>query len=578
MISWIFNTFWEPFFQYPFMQKALLGCIALALGCGPMGTFLVLRRMSLIGDALSHGILPGVAIAFLISGFSIVSMSLGGVIAGLIFAYLAHVITQRTVLSTDNVFAALFIFSMALGIFILSVAGGYMDVMHILIGNVLVLSKANLLWIGSIASLTLLGLACFYRPLIIYAFDPPFFRTSYGKAQTVEILFLTFLTLNLVSAFQALGTLMALGVLLLPAITARLMTKQIWILIITATGLAIVGSYLGLLISYHASWPSGPVIILVLGSFYGMGLLYRLFPRHVTLLGWSVLWLLILTPLLLPQVKKPVAPIMASFTVLADMTRNIVPSQLRVDSLVGPDRDPHVYEPSPGDLIRLLKADVVVINGLRLEAHWLDRLIKSGTLQGKVINASAGCLPRFFQSGNNRVPDPHAWHDVKNAQRYVTNIARALSQFWSGEASLIQSRAQRYQKKLIRLERWIQNQRHQLKIQQPRVITTHDGFGYFGAAYRIKFLTPLGPSTSAEPSAKDIARIIHVAQKQHIRSIFLENMISPALMSMIARELGVSLSGTLYSDALSAPGGPAPTYIRMMRHNARTLFTSLSNV
>jgi zinc/manganese transport system permease protein len=260
--------FIQPFVQFDFMRRALLSSLALAMGCSPLGCFFIVRRMSLVGDALSHGLFPGVALAFLGFGFSVAAMSIGGVLTGFLFGLISFGVTYKTRLEADNTFAVLFLTALALGLFILSVAGGYMDIMHILMGNLLVLSTESLLWIGVISTITLVSLALFYRSFVLHAFDPTFFRAVGGKPFVMEILGLLLLTLNLVAAFQALGTLLALGLLLLPGIVARLYVRQFWLVVGLASLLAFGASYMGLCLSYHFGWPTGPLIILLLGMTY----------------------------------------------------------------------------------------------------------------------------------------------------------------------------------------------------------------------------------------------------------------------------------------------------------------------
>jgi len=258
----------EPFVEYGFMRRALVACLALALGAGPVGTFLVLRRMSLMGDAMGHAILPGAAIAFLVAGLSLWAMSLGGFIAGLTVVLLAGIVSRVTALREDASLAGFYLISLALGVLIVSMRGSSVDLLHVLFGTILSVDDAALLLVAAIASLTLVTLAVIYRPLVIECFDPAFLRATTGGGTLWHFIFLTLVVLNLVAGFQALGTLMALGLMMLPAAAARFWAGAVWSLAALSMAMAFASGLIGLLISYNFSLPSGPSIILTAGGFY----------------------------------------------------------------------------------------------------------------------------------------------------------------------------------------------------------------------------------------------------------------------------------------------------------------------
>ena len=262
-----------PFTEFAFMRRALVGCLALAIGCGPVGVFLVLRRMSLVGDAMSHAVLPGAAVGFLLGGLSLPAMSLGGFVAGLAVALLSGLVARLTPQKEDASFAAFYLMSLALGVLIVSLRGSQVDLMHVLFGTILAVDDMALLLVASIASLTLALLALLYRPLIVECFDPGFLRVQSGWGGPVHLLFITLVVVNLVAGFQALGTLMAVGLMMLPAASARFWAETVPGLIGTAMLLAFVSGYGGLVLSFAADLPSGPSIVLIAGGFYLLSLL-----------------------------------------------------------------------------------------------------------------------------------------------------------------------------------------------------------------------------------------------------------------------------------------------------------------
>lgn len=269
----IVETLVAPFTDYAFMRRALAGCLALSLGAAPVGVFLMLRRMSLIGDAMGHAILPGAAVGFLVAGLSLPAMTLGGLVAGLVVALLAGVIARVTVLREDASLAAFYLISLASGVLIVSVHGSNVDLLHVLFGSVLALDDAAVLLIAAIATLTLLTLALIYRPLVLECLDPQFLRSVSRLSTPVHFAFLLLVVLNLVGGFQALGTLMVVGLMILPAAAARFWAREVSGMIAIAMLIAFTASVAGLLLSYWGNVASGPAIILVAGGVYIVSML-----------------------------------------------------------------------------------------------------------------------------------------------------------------------------------------------------------------------------------------------------------------------------------------------------------------
>ena len=268
----IWEAIFLPFIEFGFMRRALLGCIAISIGATPVGVFLMLRRMSLTGDAMAHAILPGAALGFLIAGLSLGAMTLGGLLAGMAVALLSGLVTRVTILREDASLAAFYLISLAVGVLIVSTRGSNVDLMHVLFGTVLALDDAALILLCSISSLSLFTLALVFRPLVLECADPQFLRSVSGLSALTHFTFLTLVVLNLVGGFHALGTLMAVGIMILPAAAARFWSANIAGLMICAAVVAVLSSLIGLLLSYHYSLPSGPAIILVAGVIYGASL------------------------------------------------------------------------------------------------------------------------------------------------------------------------------------------------------------------------------------------------------------------------------------------------------------------
>ena len=263
----------EPFTEFDFMRYALASVVFLALSAAPMGVFLMMRRMSLVGDALGHAVLPGAAIGYMFAGLSLPAMSVGGFFAGLLMALLAGLASRFSNLKEDANFAAFYLTSLAIGVVLVSQSGSSVDLLHLLFGSVLAVDLPALTLVALVASITLVALAVIYRPLLLESIDPLFLQAVGGKGGVWHSLFLVLVVMNLVAGFQALGTLMSVGLMMLPAISARLWCKTMGSLMLLAVLLALACGVAGLLFSYYVEIPSGPAIILCCGSVYLLSLL-----------------------------------------------------------------------------------------------------------------------------------------------------------------------------------------------------------------------------------------------------------------------------------------------------------------
>jgi zinc/manganese transport system substrate-binding protein len=276
------------------------------------------------------------------------------------------------------------------------------------------------------------------------------------------------------------------------------------------------------------------------------------------------------------QNKSPDRPrAVATFSILGDLVRNVGGERVELVSLVGPNGDVHVYAPTPGDVKTIAAANIVFVNGLGLEG-WIDRLITASATRAPVVVASMGITPRHgTRSRDHNVSDPHAWQSVANVKLYVSNIRQGLIAIAAAEKKNFDANATAYLAKLDALDGEIKAAIAAIPPARRKVITTHSAFGYFGDAYGIEFIAPEGLSTEAEPSARDIAKLIEQIRRENVPALFLENVSDPRLLQRIAAETGARIGGELYSDALSPPDGPAGTYIEMMRSNVRELTSAL---
>jgi zinc/manganese transport system substrate-binding protein len=264
--------------------------------------------------------------------------------------------------------------------------------------------------------------------------------------------------------------------------------------------------------------------------------------------------------------------VVTSFSILGDLARNVGGDRVSITTLVGPDSDVHVYTPAPADAKKVADAKLLLINGLGLEG-WLPRLLQSSGSKAPIIFATKGIAPLKLGSD----ADPHAWQSVANARIYVANIRDALVAAAPADAEVFRANTDAYLAKFDALDREVREAVAKIPQNRRKVISTHDAFGYFAAAYGIEFIAPEGVSTESEPSARDIAGIITQIKTSKIPAVFLENISDPRLIQRIAAETGAKIGGTLYSDSLTGENGDAPTYIELVRHNIKALTSALAN-
>ena len=274
--------------------------------------------------------------------------------------------------------------------------------------------------------------------------------------------------------------------------------------------------------------------------------------------------------------------VVASFSILGDLAREVGGDRIELHTLVGRDADAHVYQPTPADAKTIAQAKLVIVNGYGFEG-WIDRLVKSSGYRGAVLVASSG-IKTLKQKhdghdehdhGHASDVDPHAWQDLTNALRYVDNIAQALAKADPAGQSSYLANAAKYKQAIVALDGELKTSFNSIAKERRKVVTTHDAFGYFSRAYGIAFISPVGINTDAEPSAADVGRIIKQIRREKIPAVFIENISDPRLLERIRQESGARIGGVLYSDSLSKADGPAATYLAMMRHNAKTLASAL---
>lgn len=577
MLLW--DILFAPFSEFGFMRRALAATFALSLAAGPLGVFLIFRRLSLMGDALSHAILPGVAVGFLVAGLSLPAMMLGGVVTGLLVALFSGWVARMTPMREDTSFATFYLISLGLGVLLVSVRGSNVDLMHVLFGSVLGLDDLALLTVTSVSSLTLVVFAVIYRPLAMDSVDPFFKQFNARASFWAHMLFLVLLVITLVAGFQVLGTLMVVGLMILPAAAARFLVQSAHGQLIMSALMAVLASYVGLLGSYHFDVPTSPAIILTAGLLYLFALFFgphgglrQVLSRGrqsgmrtlvVVLTGTGLLFGGY-SPLLPAQQTQAPLRVVSSFPILADFVRVLGGDKLQVHSIVAPEMSAHHFEPRSSDMQALMQADLLVVNGAGFEPWW-EQLVAAAGYEGPVLIATEGLELRPF--------DPHAWLDVNHARHYVARIYEQLrllapAQWQAG----LQDRYEAYDQQLSALHADLL-QTFDVGAQDcARVVIGHDSMFYFQQTYRCPEFMPLqGANLEAELSAGALAEVIRSVRAQQLQAVVPEFGMDTRLLAQIARETQVPMGRSLYTETFGPPGQGVDSYLSLMRWNQEVL-------
>lgn len=264
----------------------------------------------------------------------------------------------------------------------------------------------------------------------------------------------------------------------------------------------------------------------------------------------------------------------ASFSILGDIVHQVGGDHVKVNSLVGPDGDPHSFEPSPQDSKEINASDVVFVSGLGLEG-WIDRLVSASGYKGKVVTASEGVKSSQMVDDGKEITDPHAWNSMANGVIYATNVMNALIAADPEDADYFRKRGGAYIEQLKKLDEWAKSEFANVSQEKRKVLTSHDAFGYFGREYHVTFIAPVGFSTEAEASASGVASLIKQIKEEKVKTYFIENQTDPRLVKQIAAATGAQAGGELYPEALSGPKGPATTYEKAFKHNVETIVASM---
>jgi ABC-type Zn uptake system ZnuABC Zn-binding protein ZnuA/ABC-type Mn2+/Zn2+ transport system permease subunit len=542
-------------FHYAFVQRGLLEVLLLSVSAGVLGTWIVLRGLAFFSHAVATAAFPGLVLA---DGLGFAG-PLGAFAAALVFVFGVERLARTRRSGHDALTALVLVGALSLGVILASdVFHSHASVETLLFGSLLAIGGWNLALAGAVAVVVLVVAAVFGERWLAVGFDAGSARSLGVRSGTADAILLATIALATVSALAAIGVMLTSALFVIPAATVRIWVRNLRRWQLASVALAAAEGVVGLWVSVKANVPPGAAIAVLAGSIFAIAALAR--TRAKTLLAG------VAAALLLAGCGSTGAHhgvlVVATTTQIGEFAREVGGSAVTVHQILQPNTDPHEYEPRPNDVIAANGAAIVFESGRGLDG-WIDKVIARAGGHPRVVDLGAA-IP-FARSG-----DPHWWHDPRNAEAAVAAIRDALEHADPDHSALYARNATRYLRALQILDEEIAVCFEQVPPAQRKLVTSHDAFGYFAALYRVTVVGAVIPSqtTQAQASAREVARLIALIRREHVKAIFPESSINPQLADQIARATGATARYTLYGDTLGPSGSPGATYIGMEHANA----------
>jgi ABC-type Zn uptake system ZnuABC Zn-binding protein ZnuA/ABC-type Mn2+/Zn2+ transport system permease subunit len=541
-------------FHYAFVQRGALELVLLAIGAGVLGTWIVLRGLAFYSHGVATAAFPGLVVAAGV-GFA---APLGAFGAALLFAFGVERLAQRRRVGHDTFTALVLIGLLALGIVLASdVFHSQANVEALLFGSVLAVGSWDLAFAAIVSAFAVVVAVVLARRWLAVGFDPGSARALGVRSALPDALLLLTIALAVTSALAAVGTMLTSALYVLPAATTRLWTRDLRPWQLASVAVAAVEGVAGLWLAVEANVPPGAAIAVLAGGVFALAALARLTPRLV--LAGAAAALLAGCG----SAGTHHGPlVVATTTQIGDWARVVGGDSITVHQLLQPNTDPHEYEPRPNDVVATAGAKVVLENGDGLD-EWMAKVVSRAGGHPQVVVLGDG-IP------DKREGDPHWWHDPRNAEAAVREIAATLEHVDAKHRSVYAANAARYVAAVRALDELIAACFARVPSPQRKLVTSHDAFGYFASRYGIRIVGAVIPSqtTQAQPSAGDVARLLELIRREHVKAVFPESSVNPQLAEQIARETGATAKYRLYGDTLGPSGSPGATYLSMERANA----------
>lgn len=565
--------------DYHFLQNALVTSVAIGVVAGAIGCFIILRGMSLMGDAISHAVLPGVALSFILGIHYFAGAILFGVLASILITY----ISQNSTIKSDTAIGITFSSFLALGVILIGIANSSTDLFHILFGNVLAVQDADKWLTVVIAILVIATIMIFYRPLLITSFDSNMAKAFGMRVQFYHYLLMILLTLVSVTAMQSVGTILVVALLVTPAATAYLYTKRLKTMILLSSILGGVSSVLGLFIGYSFNIAAGSSIVLTAAFMFVIG--FFLSPKQRIKHGKKGYLIAAIIAVLFAGgigfyahqqtsgQEEDKLDVVVTNSIINDMTKEIAGDRINLHSIVPVGKDPHDYEPLPEDVEESAEADLIFYNGLNLEtggSAWFTNLMENADKEENedYFAVSQGVDPLYLEEGEDEgQQDPHAWLSLENGMTYVKNIEKQLSQKDPENADYYKENLDNYLNELSELDQEAKDKFNDIPEDEKMVVTSEGCFKYFSQAYDVPSNYIWEINTEEEGTPEQTKSLVDELKDSNVKALFVESSVNPNPMQSVSKDSGVPIYSEVFTDSVAEAGQDGDSYYDMMKWN-----------
>lgn len=580
--------FIEGLLAYHFLQNALITSLVIGIVAGAIGCFIILRGMSLMGDAISHAVLPGVALSFILG----INFFVGAVVFGILASVLITYISNNSTVKSDTAIGITFSSFLALGVILIGVANSSTDLFHILFGNVLAVQDSDK-WITiAIAILVLALLVIFYRPLLLTSFDPMMAKAFGMKVNRYHYLLMLMLTLVSVTAMQSVGTILVVAMLITPAATAYLFTKQLKHMILLSSAIGGISSIIGLFIGYSFNLAAGSSIVLTAAAIFLVGFLlspkrneqtrtrqWKLAAIAVAAVGLGIFGY---QRFLAPAAAEEKLQVVATNSIVADLVKEIAGDQVQLHSIVPVGKNPHEYEPLAEDVRKTVEADVIFYNGLNLETGgngWFTKLMdNAGKKPEQDYFAVSDGVDVIYLEGAAEAgkEDPHAWLNIENGILYAENIYQTLKEKDPDNQAVYQERFTAYRDKLQKLDATAKKQFAAIPEKEKLIVTSEGCFKYFSKAYQIPSAYIWEINTEEEGTPAQITSLVDQLKVSDVKALFVESSVNKKPMQSVSKDSGIPIYAEIFTDSIAELGNPGDSYYNMMKWNLEKIYAGLA--
>ena len=555
------QNFINGLYDFHFLQNALITSVVIGIVSGTVGCFIILRGMSLMGDAISHAVLPGVAISYILG----INFFIGAIVFGLLASIIITFIKSNSVIKGDTAIGITFSSFLALGVILIGVANSSTDLFHILFGNILAVQDIDK-WITiGVSVLVLVIVVLFFKELLITSFDPLMAKAIGMNVSFYHYLLMVLLTLVAVTAMQSVGTILIVAMLITPAATAYLYANSLKTMIFISATVGASSSLLGLFIGYSFNIAAGSSIVLTAAFLFVISFLIS--PKH--------------------KDKDKVASneklkVVVTNSILADITENIAKDKIDLHSIVPIGKDPHEYEPLPEDVQKTSKADLIFYNGVNLETGgnaWFTKLVKNANKEeNKDYFAASDGIDVIYLEGQSEKgkEDPHAWLNLENGIIYAKNIEKQLAEKDPDNKKFYKENLDKYIEKLDSLDKEAKSKFASIPNDKKMIVTSEGCFKYFSKAYNVPSAYIWEINTEEEGTPDQIKHLVEKLRTTKVPSLFVESSVDDRPMKTVSKDTNIPIYSTIFTDSIAEKGQDGDSYYAMMKWNLDKIAEGLS--